>query len=293
MEIQTDRPVLANKQNVHHTIAAFWDNISSQWSEIWGPHIHHGFYPQNRSLTPLEAQENLLHQLVEKLNISPHSTILDVGCGMGGSSFYLQKHFLANVIGITLSPKQVEIAKAEAKRQSISEVSFRIDNALEMKTIPDASVDLVWSLESCEQFFDKSEFIRQVNRVLKPGGTLLLATWCSSEDHYQGKTAKQYIKTCRAFDLPYMPTIEYYADLIKASGLTLQLKEDWSPHVAKSWEIGMSLLNAHVMFKLLLKTGLRGFQFARRLHLMRDGFKTQTIRYGVFKARKPSLNESE
>ena len=42
----------------------------------------------------------------------------------------------------------------------------------------DRSFDFVWSLESGEHMPDKAKFLQECYRVLKPGGKLMLATWC-------------------------------------------------------------------------------------------------------------------
>lgn len=288
MEIKTDQPILLNQHDIHNVIAHFWNKISAAWAEIWGPHIHHGYYPNDEVLTPLAAQENLIKQLTHLLDITADQHILDVGCGMGGSSLYLHKHYNAKLTGITLSQKQVDIASEEAKQQQLNDVQFKVENALEMNTIADQSIDLVWSLESCEQFCDKFAFLRQVKRVLKPGGKLMLATWCSDQPEYHGKAAKVYQQLCKAFDVPYMPTIEHYSTLIEKADLCLDSKHDWSQYVERSWDIGVSLVSGYSMLKLLKMAGWRGYQFSKQIKLMRDAFKSQRIRYGVFIASKPA-----
>lgn len=43
---------------------------------------------------------------------------------------------------------------------------------------PDNSFDLVWACESGEHMPDKEKYIEEMVRVLKPGGTLVIACWC-------------------------------------------------------------------------------------------------------------------
>jgi len=284
--IRTDRPILVNREKTTQTIAKFWDKISEGWRMIWGPHIHHGYYENNQPITPLKAQEKLIVKLAELVEITPNARVLDVGCGMGGSSIYLAKNYNALVTGITLSQKQVEIASRTAKENNIKNISFKIEDALFLESFDDNSFDIVWSLESCEQFFDKNMFIKQAYRVLKPGGKLMLATWCSSHNEYDGHLAKKYQKLCFAFDLPYMPTIECYCDLLKAENFTVNLSLDWSRFVKKSWDIGISLVNAYTFFRVLKVGGWRGVRFAKQIKLMQEAFAQNRIEYGVFLATK-------
>jgi ubiquinone/menaquinone biosynthesis C-methylase UbiE len=71
--------------------------------------------------------------------------VLDVGCGIGGTSRYLAKKFgtQTEVTGITLSPQQQARATQLAKDQGVPNAKFEVMDALEMK-FPDNSFDLVW-----------------------------------------------------------------------------------------------------------------------------------------------------
>ncbi len=288
-KIKTNSPLLSDRAKITQTIANFWNQISEGWRMVWGPHIHHGYYENNNVLSPLEAQEKLIEKLAEIVDIMPHTKILDAGCGMGGSSLYLAKKYQATVIGITLSDKQVAIATQQAKLENIKHVTFQIEDALSLASFSDNSFDVIWSLESCEQFYDKNLFIKQAFRVLKPNGKLLLATWCSDRDEYEGQLAKKYKKLCQAFDLPYMPSIERYRVLLEKQNFIVKEICDWSTKVAKSWDIGVSLVSAYSFLKILKIAGWRGFRFAKQIKLMQEAFHQQWVRYGVFLAVKPDV----
>ncbi|VVC74934.1 2-methyl-6-phytyl-1,4-hydroquinone methyltransferase [Aquicella siphonis] len=289
MKIRTSQPVMADRDKTMRKIADFWNKTSEGWRAIWGPHIHHGFYEHTDQITvtPIEAQEHLIEKLAKMICISPRDKILDAGCGMGGSSLYLAKKFGAHVYGITLSHKQMAIARECARATDIQHVTFTLEDALVMKSFVDESIHVLWSLESCEQFYDKSLFFRQAARVLKPGGTLMLATWCSDQEEYDGRQAKQYRKLCRAFDLPYMPTLDHYRKLLEQAGFQLSLCEDWSSYVMKSWEIGLSHVHDFSFLSLWKLGGLRGLRFLKQARLMQEAFRQHRVRYGVFIARKP------
>jgi tocopherol O-methyltransferase len=286
VKIKTDHPFFHDPNKITQTVADFWDKISDGWHTIWGPHIHHGYYEHDKTLTPLEAQENLLYRLTENLVLPAGSQMLDVGCGMGGSSLYLAKKYNAHVVGVTLSQKQLEIATQKAKAENLSEVKFKIENALSLNSIANESMDCVWSLESCEQFYDKNLFLKQAYRVLKPGGKLMLATWCSDSEAYENAAARAYKKLCIAFDVPYMPTIKHYETLLADQRFTLSAAEDWTAHVEKSWSIGISFANAYSFIALLRMGGLRGLRFVKQLQLMKNAFALGRVKYGVFFAEK-------
>lgn len=284
-QLRTDQPLMGNRLKMTKTIAAFWDKVSEGWRTICGPHIHHGYY-DNESISLLQAQENLIKKLAQELPSNPKMTILDVGCGMGGSSLYLAKHHQAIVTGITLSQQQVMLATQQAIKEQITTAFFKIEDALSLSSIADNSFDIVWSLESCEQFYDKALFIQQAYRVLKPGGKLILATWCSDRDVYVSKQAEKYRKLCYALDLPYMPTVVYYETHLTQHAFNLEKTLDWTNQVKKSWDIGLTLMNAYSFYELFKMIGWRAFRAAKQIQLMRDGFHENRIIYGVFIASK-------
>jgi tocopherol O-methyltransferase len=76
-------------------------------------------------------------------------SVVDVGCGIGGSTRHIARKFNAAGTGITLSPVQVGIANARTAAAGLPNVTFAVADALHMP-FADASFDLVWSLESGE-----------------------------------------------------------------------------------------------------------------------------------------------
>jgi len=89
-------------------------------------------------------------------------TILDVGCGIGGTTRFLAKTFpQAKVTGITLSPEQAARATALAKQAGLKNVEFRVINALDME-FQDDSFDLVWGCESGEHMPDKRKYVEEM-----------------------------------------------------------------------------------------------------------------------------------
>ncbi|MDX2096423.1 MAG: methyltransferase domain-containing protein, partial [Leptolyngbyaceae cyanobacterium bins.59] len=165
-------------QFLYQRIQKFYDESSGLWEQVWGEHMHHGYYgPDGRQ--PKErrqAQIDLIEELLQWAGVQKADRILDVGCGIGGSSLYLADKFHAKATGITLSPVQAQRARERASAAEIS-ANFEVADALN-QPFADNTFDLVWSLESGEHMPDKAAFLQECYRVLKPGGTFILATWC-------------------------------------------------------------------------------------------------------------------
>jgi len=117
--------------------------------------------------------------------------VLDVGCGIGGTSRYLAKKFPeAQVTGITISEEQIARATALASERGIPNAKFELVDALNMK-FADDSFDLVWACESGEHMPDKEKYVQEMARVLKPGGRIAIATWCQREEGDKPFTPKE------------------------------------------------------------------------------------------------------
>lgn len=103
--------------------------------------------------------------------VNPNASLLDLGTGTGT----LARGFAArgcSVIGLDISAQLLEQAKALNLQQGLS-VEFRLGKA-EETGLPDKSFDVV-SAGQCWHWFDRPRAATEVMRLLKPGGTALIA----------------------------------------------------------------------------------------------------------------------
>ncbi|KAF7549970.1 hypothetical protein G7Z17_g6041 [Cylindrodendrum hubeiense] len=195
-------------------IKLHYDLASDYYLSLWGEHIHHGYWPTEESqatLTKEEAQTNLIQLLLDISKSPPNSAVLDVGCGVGGTSRYLASKYGCTVTGITISSKQVEIAnrltKAAAEgdgtidptstdtpgtpdsegfiQLGLGKVRFIELDAEKMAGFFDGqegTFGTVWISEALSHFPNKALFFENAKRVLQSGGKLVLADWFKAED---------------------------------------------------------------------------------------------------------------
>jgi cyclopropane fatty-acyl-phospholipid synthase-like methyltransferase len=138
--------------------------------------LHYGVW--EAGITNLaDAIRNTDRILAKMGDIKPGHKVLDAGCGVGGSSILIAKEFGAHCTGITLSEKQVKSATAYAARHKVSDLTHFEVNDYFNTGYPDNSFDIAWAMESMATAPDKDRFLKEMNRVLKPGGKLLVCDY--------------------------------------------------------------------------------------------------------------------
>lgn len=279
--------------SLYRQIQQFYDASTPLWEETWGEHMHHGYYGprgghrKNRQ----QAQIDLIEMLLDWGQVTSARFILDAGCGVGGSARHLAQKYGAQAIGITLSSIQAQRATERTAAAQLSEqVSFQVANALETP-FPDQQFDFIWSLESGEHFPNKAKFLRECYRLLKPGGQLLMATWCHRPtDSLAGPLTPReqaHLEAIyRNYALPFVISLPEYAEIAEDCGFTAIRTADWSAAVAPFWSDVIESSLSPVAIAGLLKAGWTTIQGAFTLLLMRQGFDMGLIRYGLLSARK-------
>jgi MPBQ/MSBQ methyltransferase len=272
----------------------------------WGEHIHLGYYRDEdlakgaRTLLGhkvkdfIEAKEDFVDEMFKfsKAEKSDIKTVLDVGCGIGGASRRLASSCIgsgAKITGITLSQEQAKRANELAKNQNIPNANFQVMDALNM-SFDDNSFDLVWACESGEHMPDKKKYVDEMMRVLKPGGTLVLATWCQRETP-PALTKDEQSRLQFLYDEwahPYFISIEEYGRLVERAnpGANVAL-DDWTKQTIVSWRhsIWAGVYDPLPVFtrpKIWYKT-LRDIICLER---MQRAFKRKLMVYGMMRVVK-------
>ena len=167
----------SSEQRLHDAIAAYYDYTTPFYRLFWHGDtaaLHFGLAARStRSAGDELLQTNRF--LARVGGIDRFTRVVDAGCGIGGSAIWLASHFGAQVTGLTLSSRQAARARREIRRRGVADlVDVRVADYLD-SGIADASVDVVWAIESVCYADDKAEFLGEAFRILRPGGRLVLA----------------------------------------------------------------------------------------------------------------------
>ena len=137
--------------------------------------LHYPLYMSD-SDTFLQSQTNLTDFCISKLGDVKNKRILEIGCGNGVQSMYiLRKYMPANITGVDLSSENIAIANRQKESMGIENARFLVDDAQNLKHIDNEGFDVVLNIESAFHYPDKPSFLKELHRVLKPGGQFLIA----------------------------------------------------------------------------------------------------------------------
>ena len=277
------------------TVASAYDSWTKDklLERLWGEHIHLGFYPPEKNKVDFrKAKVHLVHELVRwsELDKLPRgSRILDVGCGIGGSSRILAEFYGFNVTGISISPAQVKRA-IELTPDELN-CDFQIMDAMNLQ-FADGSFDGIWSVEAGAHMNDKTKFASEMLRTLRPGGYLALADWNSRDlktkppSFFEKLVLEQLLEQ---WVHPNFISIDGFSKILfnNQNSAGKVINENWNLYTNPSWYD--SIFEGIRRPKTILSLGPLGIIKSIReiptILLMNWAFRKGLMEFGVYKCR--------
>lgn len=161
-------------------------------------------------------------ELIALAEFTADMHILDVGCGIGGSTRRLSHETGCRVTGIDLSGEYIDAAQRLTRLLNMQErVSFHACNALELP-FEDNSFDGVWSLQMNMNVDDKQAWLNETFRVLKPGGRAIFYEVCAHKNthtHFPVPWAQDS-------SMSFLVSPESFREIIESAGFEIALWND-------------------------------------------------------------------
>lgn len=185
------------------------------WEMLMGEQIHVG----------AESETDVL---ARKAGVGAGTHLLDVCSALGGPARYLSRTYGCRVTGLDATQRMhAEAIRRTAEAGLSGKLDFVLGNALDMP-FQASTFDVVWGQDAWCYITDKQRLVEECARVLKPGGALAFTDWLET-----GPMTDEEWTALNAFMVfPYMETLDGYAKLAEAAGLTVVEKEDLTPDFA-------------------------------------------------------------
>lgn len=127
---------------------------------------------------PLSFWERIGRRTVARLGLPAGANVLDVGCGTGASALPAAQAVGPDgfVLGVDLSARLLDRARTKAMTYGLTNVEFRLADMTALG-YPDAHFDAVVSVFSIFFAPDMEGLVRELWRMVRPGGKLAVTTW--------------------------------------------------------------------------------------------------------------------
>jgi len=202
------------------------------WNMDKSRSLHYGYWDASTKNFH-EALLNINKIIAQHAKITKNHHALDAGCGVGGSAIWMAKNIGCKVTGISLSERQITLANASAKKENVDQLVTFLQKDYTATGFDDNTFDVIWAIESVCYVTDKSEFLNEAHRILKPGGRLVVVD-IYKKDNIEGKDAQQMQRLAHGWAIEEHTTKEKFEQQLSETGFRVIDIEDASEAIMRS-----------------------------------------------------------
>ncbi|MFF0550065.1 SAM-dependent methyltransferase [Streptomyces sp. NPDC004311] len=222
-------------------VRLYYSRKTQEIMQKYGPgprvHFHVGLYPDGFPDTTVpqsalqrglfEAQERIVEHSARSWGAydEPPRRLLDIGCGLGGTSLYWAEQHGTSVTGLTVASEHIALVREFARQAG---VDGRVRPVLADVHHLDAraAYDAVYANES-SGYTDRERLFQVVAKALEPGG------WFGIQEHFAGRS--QWRDFMDGYYRTRLGGREEYLAAAEAAGFELVQDEDVTHEVAEFW----------------------------------------------------------
>ncbi len=244
-----------------------------------------------------QAQRNKLREMIRKADIRSDSHVLEIGCGWGSFAMEAVRQTGCRVTGITLSERQLELARRRVEAAGLSE---RIDLQLTDYRRVQGSFDRIVSIEMLEAVGHENlpDYFAALDRLLKPNGLVAIQTISIPDQRYD-----EYRKRCdwiqrHIFPGAVLPSVTSIASaMTSASKLMVEQMDNIGYHYAptlREWRVRFMARREEVLALGFSKEFVRTWEYY--LSYCETAFGTRTLgnlQLVLTRPNNETLTESE
>jgi tocopherol O-methyltransferase len=268
------------------TIADHYNELDSFYRELWGEHLHHGFWIGGRDSSEI-AVRRLVDIVVQEAQIKPGDEVIDIGCGYGAPARQLADEHGAKVTAITVSPVQLAYAQ---NLGSGPNPRYLLADWLSAD-LPPRNYRAAIAIESTEHM-PRAEFFRRAFQILPVGGRLVVCAWLTRAQASSIEIRLLLQPICDEGRIPQLPTLAELVEAGEASGFALIDARDCTQAVSRTWGIILQRLIRHLLTDARYRVFLVDRQRRNRIFALTVlriwlAYKMGAMRYGILTLSRP------
>ena len=178
-----------------------------------------------------DAQGTKLARIVDKLQIAPGSTVLEIGSGWGGLAATIARAGVDKITSVTISPSQLNEARALVEKEALSDrVEFKLQDYRDLQ----GRFDRIVSIEMIEAVGRKfmPAYFETIRDRLKPGGLCVLQAITIAEDRFATYCRQPDFIQRFVFPGGFLPSKTFLRDALRKADLELVATENFGESYA-------------------------------------------------------------
>jgi cyclopropane fatty-acyl-phospholipid synthase-like methyltransferase len=271
-------------------VADYYDRMQVFYDLVWSRRdVHFGVWGRG-TYRRAEALRNVQRIAARGLALAPGSWVLDAGCGVGGTSVFLAEEHQLKAVGCGVSLRQLRRAQKLAERSAASDRPRFLISDYVCSAFRDGFFDGAVAIESACHATSKRDFLSEMARVLRPGGSLVVIDGFVNKLELTRDERVDLERYMRGVALPGLARVDEFRDALALAGFEdVQCTDRRRSILPSAFLIEAMCLTAvtacgplfamGLLPRLWLRHGLAGLS-QRRL------FQRGTLAYCVFIARK-------
>jgi phosphoethanolamine N-methyltransferase len=227
------------------------------------------------------GEPQVTREIIDKMNWSPGTRVLDVGSGLGGPAFLMASEYKAKVSGVDLTQQIVDIASERQKEKNIGNVSFYQGDIHQMNW-DEGSFDVIWSRETLLHVPDKDALFQKFYHWLAPGGAVMITDYARRV----GRGSEKFENYIQESGYPLLE-LEKYADHIRQAGFEQVTIQDQTDYLISILQDQLYKLDSR-KDEFISKFSKDDYEYLRsRWQLKLDCCQDGDMKWGWFSAHRP------
>lgn len=220
---------LATQDALHRQpqmVSRYYDVVTRFYEYGWGRSFH--FAPRRSGEALHAAQCRQEAGVAELLDLGPAATVVDIGCGVGGPMINIAKATGASITGLNLNAYQIERGRRAARGAGLEKTcSFLLADYRDVP-LADGFFDAAYSFEAICHAPDKDLCLKELWRLIRPGGQIVLTEWCLTdlfdEEDTVHRDIRDRVESGNA--TPNLPTAAEFVATVRAAGFEVLSHRD-------------------------------------------------------------------